>query len=106
MTEPFLRPAPPDGAPPQSCPPGRCAQPAGVWGGEAMEVVYDPTRHDVVFFRGAVSATVEDGLRRSGWEQRGSDGANHMWTRDRLALARRRLERTHGGPGVVRIGRA
>ncbi len=103
MKEPYLRPAAPEGTTPAPCPPGGQAEPAGIWHGKAMEVVYDPRRHDVVFLRGAVSATVEDGLRATGWEHRLSDGANQMWTRDRAALARRRLDQARSAPGVPRI---
>jgi len=103
MREPYLRPAAPEGAPPASCPAGHQAEPAGLWHGRPMDVVYDPRRHDVVFLRGAVSAKVEGGLRASGWEHRLSDGANQMWTRDRAALARRRLDQARSAPGVPRI---
>ena len=103
MREPYLRPATPEGAPPAPCPPGRQAEPAGVWHGRAMEVVYDPRRHDVVFLHGAASAAVEGGLQATGWEHRLSDGANQMWTRDRTALARRRLDQVRSAPDVPRI---
>ena len=103
MREPFLRPVSPEGAPPAPCPPDCRAEPAGVWDGQAMEVVYDPARHDVAFFRGPVSGKVQDGLRRTGWDHRANDGPNQMWTRDRDDLARRRLERTHAAPGAPRI---
>ncbi len=103
MREPYLRPAPPEGALPEPCPSGHQAEAAGNWHGRPMEVVYDPRRHDVVFLRGAVPAKVEDGLRATGWEHRLSEGANQMWTRDRAALARRRLDQARSAPGVPRI---
>ncbi len=103
MREPYLRPAPPEGAPSPPCPVGHQAEAAGTWRGTPMEVVYDPRRHDVAFLRGTVSAKVVDGLRDTGWEHRLSDGANQMWTRDRAALARRRLDQSRSAPGVPRI---
>lgn len=103
MNEPYLRPAPPEGEPAALCPPGGQAESAGIWDGKAMEVVYDPRRHDVVFLRGAASAAVEGGLRATGWKHRLSEGANQMWTRDRSALARRRLDRLRSAPDVPRI---
>jgi hypothetical protein len=46
MREPYLRPAAPEGTTPAPCPPGGQPEPAGTWHGTAMEVVYDPRRHD------------------------------------------------------------
>lgn len=68
-----------------------------------MEVVYDPSRHDVAFFRGGVSVDVAQGLRGTGWEHRLTDGVNQMWVRDRAALARRRLESVRSSPAVPLI---
>jgi len=68
-----------------------------------MEVVYDPRRHDVAFLRGGVSAKVRDGLASTGWHHQRSDGATEMWTRDRAALARRRLHQASDRSGVPRI---
>jgi hypothetical protein len=87
---PYLRRLAPEGAPPQPCPRGAVAEPAGSWGGQPMEVVYEPAGHDVVFLRGAVSATVADGLRATGWQHWLSHGDDQMWVRDRARLARRR----------------
>ena len=103
MTKPYLRPAPPEGAPPFACPDGQVAEPAGIWHGRWMEVVYDPTRHDVALLREGVSAGVEEGLRGTGWEKRLTDGPNQMWIRDRIALAQRRLEHVRSSPQVPRI---
>jgi hypothetical protein len=103
MNEPFLRPATPEGNAPVPCPPGHEAEPAGVWHGKAMEVVYDPRRHDVAFLRGGVSANVRDGLVHTGWRHQLSDGDNQMWTRDRAALTRSRLQRVPSSPQLSRI---
>ena len=101
MSDPYLRPASPEGAPGDPSPPGRTTAPVGLWAGRAMEVVYDPARHDVVFLRGATSPALADGLRETGWEQAGTDGENQMWVRDRAAAAGRRLERTACAPLAV-----
>ena len=103
MRAPYLRPAGPEGAPPAPCPPGHQAEAAGLWHGRAMEVVYDPRRHDVAFLRVGVSAKVRDGLASTGWQHQRSDGANEMWTRDRVALARQRLHQAPARSGVPRI---
>jgi hypothetical protein len=103
MSEPFLRPAPPEGELPAPCPRGHEAERAGVWHGKAMEVVYDPRRHDVAFLMGGVSAKVRDGLIDTGWRHQLSDGGNQMWTRDRAALARSRLQRVRSAPSLSRI---
>ncbi len=103
MNQPYLRPAPPEGVPSADCPPGRQAEPAGVWHGRAMEVVYDPHRHDVVFLRGEQSTTVHGGLADNRYERALSDGPNQMWVRDRIALARRRLARVAPTATGVRI---
>lgn len=103
MNQPYLRPAFPEGTPSPDCPPGRQAEPAGVWHGQAMEVVYDPARHDVVFLRGEQSTAVHRGLAGNGYESVLIDGPNQMWVRDRIALARRRLERVPPPATGVRI---
>lgn len=103
MNEPFLRPAPPEGAPSLSCPEGQVAHPAGIWHGKAMEVVFDPARHDVALLREGVSANVEDGLRSVGYEHRLTDGSNQIWIRDRAGIARQRLERVRSTHSVPRI---
>ena len=103
MSEPYLRPAGPESAPPAPCPAGYEAEPAGVWHGKAMEVVYDPRRHDVALLRGGVSAKVRDGLVDSGWRHQLTDGANQMWTRDRTELVRSRLQRVPSAPKLSRI---
>ena len=95
MSDPYLRPASPEGAPGDPPPPGRVTAPVGLWAGRAMEVVYDPARHDVVFLRGATSPGLAEGLSDTGWEHTGTDGENQMWIRDRSAAAAgRRLQRT------------
>lgn len=91
MDDPFLRPAPPEGHPSAPCPPGWAVEPAGLWHDRQMEVVYDPSRHDVLFLRGR-QPMLEPRLGDIGWEHTLSDGDNQMWVRDRAALARRALD--------------
>ena len=95
---PYLRPLSPDDAP-APCPPGHAVEPAGVWKGQSMEVVYDPRRHDVAFLRGETTLDVRSGLVATGWSHQSSDGEAQMWVRDRVALAQARLART-----TVRLG--
>ncbi|MGH9223887.1 MAG: hypothetical protein ACRD2W_08915 [Acidimicrobiales bacterium] len=102
MSEPFLRPAPAEGVPSPPCPPGHDAELAGIWHGKPMEVVYDPRRHDVAFVRGAMSENVRQGLVSTGWRRQLTDGPNEMWTRDRSALTRSRLERVPAAPKLSR----
>ena len=90
MSEPYLRPASPEGVAPAPCPAGHLVEPAGHWEGRRMEVVYDPRRFDVAFLRGS-SSRVRDGLARTSWERSRTDGDNEMWIRDRALATRRRL---------------
>lgn len=90
MSAPYLRRLGPEGSPALPCPPGAVAEPAGTWGGQPMEVVYEPARHDVVFLRGAVPDSVANGLRATGWQHWLSHSDDQMWVRDRAVLARRR----------------
>jgi hypothetical protein len=92
MDDPFLRPAPPEGAPSAPCPPGCAAEPAGLWHGRQMEVVYDPRRHDVLFLRGR-QTELEPRLGDIGWQHARTDGSNQMWVRDRAAVAGQALDR-------------
>lgn len=103
MNEPVLRPATAEGELPAPCPRGYETEPAGIWHGKAMEVVYDPRRHDVAFFRGGVSPKVRDGLVDTGWQHQVSDGASEMWTRHRSDLARQRLQRVPSAPKLSRV---
>ena len=103
MKEPYLRPAAPDGQPGPPCPPGHEAQAAGVWRGKQMDVVYDPRRHDVALIRGGLSVPAREGLAKTGWRLRMKDGDSEMWTRDRMVVARTRLERAVSAPRAPRI---
>lgn len=103
--DPYLRPAPPDGDPSAPCPPGHIAEPAGLWNDRQVEVVYDPTRHDVCFMRGCAGDGVQDGLQSSGWEPTASDGRSQLWIRDRADAMSQLLDTVQipaPGRGLVR----
>ncbi len=76
---PFLRPT--DGV--QDTPAGWTAEPAGIWAGKVVEVIYDPVRHDVVFLRDDIGDDIRERFGDIGYEQLGVDGPNEMWVRDR-----------------------
>ena len=92
-TEPFLRPAPPEGLPPLACPPGWASEPAGLWDGRHMEVVYNPRRHDVLFVCGHLSAEVESELPSIGYGQARAAADVRMFVRDRSAAVGVALDR-------------
>lgn len=77
--KPFLRPV--DRG--KLAPVGWVSEPAGTWAGKAVDVVYDPGRHDVTFLRGDTTQDVRDGLASVGYRQAALDGRNEMWVRDR-----------------------
>lgn len=93
--EPFLRPATALGRMAKPTPDGWVAQTAGMWRGRAVEVVFDPARHDVVFLRGNQPRRVTDALVSAGWRRRGVDGRSEWWARDRVEVANRRLASRH-----------
>lgn len=105
-TEPFLRPGPPEGRPPLECPPGWASEPAGVWDGRHMEVVYNPRRHDVLFVRGQLSAEVESELPSIGYGQARAATDVRMFVRDRSAAVGASLDQLEQRPTVARkLGR-
>lgn len=78
MKRPYLRPAPPEGTPSAPCPLGWTAVPAGRWRRGAVEVVFHPSAHKVVFLR-AGSAPTRAALARAGFSCWGRDGTSEMW---------------------------
>lgn len=99
-TSPFLRAIeyPAFDKPPQhgdSAPPGWVAEPAGRWAGQAIEVVYDPRRFQVMFTSNSSSTSSEviRLLEAGGWERRATGGNRSFWTQDRLAATRAALAR-------------
>lgn len=102
-TEPYLRPAPPDGTSGPPCPPGWVAEPIGRWDGRPKEVVYHPRRHDVLIVRGGPSPKVEQALPGAGWARAHETEGARMWVRDRLLLTRDALERMQQRPTPARV---
>ena len=97
--DPYLRHAPPVDAPPNPCPDGHEVQPAGLWNGSQMEVVYDPRQHDVLFLHGGTEdPDIHDGLARTGWSHAQSDGPTQMWIRDRAVAAQAALASASSAP--------
>lgn len=80
------------------------AEPAGTWAGRpGAEIVYDPNRHEVI------KLTHRDGpddhrrkaiFGAAGYRCVASDEEGHqeLWVRDRVAVARRHLERASSPP--------
>lgn len=104
--EPYLRPAPPEGAPPLPCPPGWSSEPAGIWDGRHQEVVYNPRRHDVVIARGPMSPGFEAALPGIGYAEARRGDEARMWVRDRFAMTTAALDRLQERPVLAReLGR-
>jgi hypothetical protein len=101
-TDPYLRPAPPEGTPSPTCPQGWVAEPIGRWDGQFREVVYQPRRHDILIVRGPPSPKVEGALPGTGWAQAHATDGARMWVRDRLALTRDALDRLQHRPAPAR----
>lgn len=85
MTDPYLRPADPDGGP--QPPPGCVASPIGRWEGVEREVVYNPRRHDILVVRGP-AGDVDRSLPDAGFSSHARAPEGHLWIRDRLAPQR------------------
>jgi len=104
--EPYLRPVPPEGTAPFACPEGWAAEPAGLWNGRHMEVVYNPRRHDVVFVRGHLSPEVQSSLPSIGYAEASAADGVRMFVRDRSEATRAALDRLERRPPSVReLGR-
>jgi hypothetical protein len=63
-------------------PVGWVAERAGEWAGREVEVVYDPTRHQVVLFRNDPGDAARAELTEGGYRRYASDGHQEMWVRD------------------------
>lgn len=88
---------------PEPVPGGWQTHPAGVVGGVALEVVYQPARHDVCRALGPLTPRITIGLGESGYRRTAAfDGGGELWVRDRPAAMRARL----AGFGVLDGGRA
>jgi hypothetical protein len=87
--KPFLRPI--DRG--KLAPVGWVAEPAGRWGGKEVDVVFDPTRHQVLVVRSAVPDGTRSSLGTAGFRRLAVDGTQELWVRDRLTVARAALDR-------------
>lgn len=91
--KPFMRPV--DG--PQLAPVGWVAEPAGIWEGRRVEIVYDPRRHELVratFDMGARARTL---LASSGFRCVAAAGDRELWVRDRQTRSRVAVDRLSRG---------
>lgn len=87
--KPFLRPT--DRA--RLAPVGWVSEPAGVWAGRQVEVVFDPRQHQIVMVRNDPGDTTRASLAAEGFRRRAVDGQQEMWIRDRSAAAEQTSER-------------
>jgi hypothetical protein len=76
--KPFLRPT----SRARLAPAGWVSERAGEWAGREVEVVYDPTRHQVVLFRNDPGETARAELAEGGYRRYASDGRQEMWVHD------------------------
>ena len=79
----------------QLAPVGWVSQPAGLWGGQAVDIVFDPDRHDCLLTRTAMPDHLRAGFAGAGYRRIASDngGGQELWVRDRADAARAALGR-------------
>jgi hypothetical protein len=102
--KPFMRPV--DRG--RLAPVGWVAQPAGLWGGKQVEVVYDPRRHQLVRTDSDIGDRTRVALGTAGFRRVASAGEQELWVRDRVAAARAALDKTqehHRPQRVAGLGR-
>lgn len=73
-------------------PVGWASEPAGVWAGRQVEVVFDPRQHQIVMVRNEPGDTTRAALAGEGFRRLAVDGQQEMWMRDRAGTA----EQAHG----------
>jgi len=77
---------------PEPVPDGWRTHPAGSVGGVALDVVYQPARHDVCRALGPLNQRLTSGLGEAGFRKAAAfDGGGELWVRDRPAVLRARL---------------
>lgn len=86
--KPFLRPT--DRA--RLAPVGWISEPAGVWAGRQVEVVFDPRQHQIAMVRNDPGDTTRAALAGEGFHRLAVDGKQEMWIRDRTSAAEQTLE--------------
>ena len=68
-------------------PAGWISEPAGLWAGREVEVVYDPRQHQVVMVRNEPGDATRVALAGEGFRRLAVDGQQEMWVRDRATVA-------------------
>lgn len=76
--KPFLRPT----GRARIAPVGWASEPAGVWAGRQVEVVFDPRQHQIVMVRNESGDTTRAALAVEGFRRLAVDGRQEMWVRD------------------------
>jgi len=87
-------------------PVGWVSEPAGVWAGRQVEVVYDPRQHQIVMVRNEPGDTTRATLAGEGFRRLAVDGQQEMWMRDRghaADQARERPAAVHAMPGAAHL---
>lgn len=68
-------------------PVGWVSEPAGVWAGRQVEVVFDPRQHQIVMARNGPGDSTRAVLAGEGFRRLAVDGQQEMWVRDRAQVA-------------------
>ncbi len=103
--KPFLRAA--DRA--RLAPVGWVSEPAGVWAGRQVEVVFDPRQHQIVMVRNEPGDRTRATLAGEGFRRLAVDGQQEMWMRDSAASAEPvngravAIHTTHEAPRAPRL---
>ena len=81
--KPFLRPT----SRARLAPVGWTSEPAGQWAGREVEVVYDPSKHQIVLCRNDPGDHMRSELADAGYRRYATDETQEMWVRDKAASA-------------------
>ncbi len=68
-------------------PAGWVSEPAGVWAGRQVEVVFDPRQHQLLMVHNEPGDTTRAALAGEGFRRLAVDGPQEMWLRDRASAA-------------------
>jgi len=88
-------------------PVGWASEPAGVWAGRQVEVVFDPRQHQIVMVRNEPGDTTRVALAGEGFRRLAVDGQQEMWMRDRTGAveqARGRVVGNHAPARAQQLG--
>ena len=83
-------------------PVGWASEPAGVWAGRQVEVVFDPRQHQIVMVRNEPGDTTRAALAGEGFRRLAVDGQQEMWMRDRAAAVEQADGRVVGNHAPAR----